>query len=55
MMDRAFSYAKKNKLEKESDYKYTAKDGKTCKADSTLGVVGVSGSKEVKADHPDQL
>jgi len=55
MMDRAFSYVKKNKLEKESDYKYTAKDGKTCKYDSSKGVVGVSGYKDVTPDHPDQL
>jgi len=55
MMDRAFSYAKKNKLEKETDYKYTAKDGKTCNFDSSKGVVGTTGYGEVKPDHPDQL
>lgn len=55
MMDRAFSYVKKNKLEKESDYPYTAKDGTTCKYTSSKGVVGVSGSKAVKPDRPDQL
>ena len=55
MMDRAFSYAKKNKLEKETDYKYQAKDGATCKYDSSKGVVGTTGYGDVKADRPDQL
>jgi C1A family cysteine protease len=55
MMDRAYSYAKKNKLELESDYPYTASDGKTCKFDKTKGQVGTTGYKDVRADRPDQL
>jgi hypothetical protein len=47
-MDYAFEYAEKNKMDLESDYKYTAKDGK-CKASSYTGVFNTKSYKDVKA------
>jgi len=54
-MDRAFKYVKKNKLETEETYKYRADDSFNCKHKANLGVVGINGYKEVKADSASQL
>jgi hypothetical protein len=54
LQDRAFKYAEGHKIELESSYKYTGKDG-TCKYNSTYGKVGVSSFKYVPNDSPSQL
>ncbi len=50
----AFKYAEKHGVETESDYPYTAKDGK-CQASSSKGKVDVSTFKNVKSRSVTQL
>ena len=54
LQDRAFKYAMSNKIETESSYPYTGKDG-SCKYSSTKGKVGVSSFKYVPNNDPSQL
>jgi hypothetical protein len=49
LMDYAFEYLKKVKIEKEGDYTYTAKDGK-CKVDQSKGVTGVKTYTDVPSN-----
>ena len=53
-MDYGFKYAQKNKLESESDYPYTAQDGK-CVFNTSKGKVSVTGYKDVTPRSPSQL
>jgi len=55
MMDRAFGYVKKNKLETEDSYAYRANDSFNCKHKANKGVVGIDGHVDVKPDSADQL
>lgn len=54
LMDDAFTYLEKNKLETEADYGYTARDG-TCKYDATKGIAGDTGFHDVTVNSPDAL
>jgi cathepsin L len=54
LMDNAFKYIMKNSLETESDYPYTARDGK-CSYVSTKGVGKVTGYSDVTPGSPSQL
>jgi C1A family cysteine protease len=54
LMDDAFQYIVKNKLELESDYSYKGVDGK-CKVDESKGKVQLKGYKDVQANSPKQL
>lgn len=54
LMDDAFKYVEKNPLESETDYAYTAKDGK-CHYDSAKGVGKVVSYSDVTPDSPAQL
>jgi len=54
LMDFGFTYAESNKLETESDYPYTAADGK-CAYDTSKGVVGVTSFNDVPANSTAQL
>jgi len=53
-MDGAFEYVEANKLETESAYPYTAKNG-NCQATTAKGQVGVTGFTDVVANSVDQL
>jgi len=53
-MDLAFTYLKTHKLERESDYPYSAADG-TCQYDASKGLVQVTGFKDVTPESPSQL
>lgn len=53
-MELAFAYLQTNKLEKESDYPYTGKQG-TCKYSSTKGVTNTKGYKQVTRNSPSAL
>ena len=50
-MDFAFKYAEKNKMELESDYPYTGKDG-TCQYSATKGKFSNTGYVDVKPNSP---
>jgi len=54
LMDNAFKYIEKNPLELESDYAYTAKQGK-CQYDSSKGQGQVAAFTDVKTNSVDQL
>lgn len=54
LMDDAFTYLEKNKLETEADYGYTARDG-TCHYEATKGVAGDTGFHDVTPKSPDAL
>jgi len=54
LMDQAFQYIEKNKLETEGDYPYTAMDG-SCTFAKAKGVVGVVSFKDVPANSPSAL
>jgi len=54
LMDDAFTYLEKAKLETEADYGYTARDG-TCHVDAAKGVVGDSSFTDVTAKDPNAL
>ena len=45
-MDHAFRYAESHKMELESDYRYTARNG-NCKASASKGVFEVKGYHDV--------
>ena len=51
LMDDAFTYLEKNKIETEADYGYTARDG-TCKYDATKGVTGDKSFHDVTPKDP---
>lgn len=53
-MDSAFQYVEKVRLETEDAYPYEAYDD-SCRADSSKGVVGVSGFTDVTPNNADQL
>jgi C1A family cysteine protease len=53
-MGLAFDYLKKYKIEKETDYPYTGRDG-TCKYSATKGVINTRGHVNVKANSPTDL
>ena len=54
LMDSAFNYAKAYKMETESDYPYTARDG-SCSYDASLGQVSVTGYTDVSTYSESQL
>merc|ERR1719218_169973 len=54
LMDNAFKYIEKNPLELESDYAYTARDGK-CQYDSSKGQGQVAAYTDVQHNSADQL
>ena len=50
-MDNAFMYIEAgHPLETETEYPYTAKDGKTCKVVAGEGKAAISSHKDVKRD-----
>merc|ERR1711939_723970 len=53
-MDFAFKYAETNKMEQESDYRYTAKNG-NCKYNMNEGVMNTVGFKDVAPNNPSAL
>lgn len=53
-MDYAFKYAESNKMEEESAYRYTARDG-TCKYSVSKGVFNVRSYTDVSHNSPSQL
>jgi len=47
LMDNSFVYYETNKVDKDLDYKYTAKTGTTCLQDQYEGVTTISSYKDV--------
>jgi len=55
LMDFAFKYAETNKMETESEYPYTGRDGTTCKYNMAEGVMNTASYKDVTPRSPTQL
>ena len=53
-MQMAFYWASNNSVEKESDYKYTAKDG-TCKESEYTGLYKTAGGDAIKGNSSSAL
>ena len=53
-MDYAFKYAEKSKMELESDYKYTGRNG-ACKYEEAKGVFNTQSFADVKPESVTQL